>query len=59
MHYRADLFTSGGRIQLFGNSLESVRNMIQDTRALVWGWQIVDLTTNKAVDYLSPNGARP
>ena len=33
--------------------------MIQDTRALVWGWQIVDLTTNKAVDYLSPNGARP
>ena len=56
MHYRADVFTSSGRLQFFANDTDTLRDMIDKVSMFVWGWQIVDLTNKKAVDYRAPGG---
>jgi hypothetical protein len=56
MRYRADLFTSTGRVQFYAHTPDELRGLIDKTAMFVWGWQIVDTTTKKAVEYRAPGG---
>ncbi len=58
MQYRADLFTSSGRIQYYADTPELLRGLIQACPVYVMGWSMVEVATKRVVDYQSIGGVR-